>query len=256
MPVESVKGQPRITALLCNWCSYAGADLAGISRFQYPPNLRIIRVMCSGRVDPMFLFEALEKGTDGVFVGACHLGDCHYQSGNYFAEIKLKWSTYLLECANLDPQRIRLEFISAAEGERFAGAVRDFIEYVSDIGPLTPEERYECGSLKAVASGFRVRWLMGIEREQLLNGNAYDEPVGPDEWNAFMEKMLYKRYLQHRILKAIHQEPLSAVDLASILPFPSHVLLNHLAELKRMGLVEVNPDHSKNIQRYQAVKSI
>jgi F420-non-reducing hydrogenase iron-sulfur subunit len=126
--------QPRILAFACNWCSYAGADLAGVSRIQYPPSTRVIRVMCSGRVSPMFILEALRGGADGVLVTGCHLGDCHYISGNEKAVHNVELARALIGLLGIEPGRLRLEWISAAEGARFAEVVREFTEQVRELG--------------------------------------------------------------------------------------------------------------------------
>ena len=126
--------QPKIIAFACNWCSYAGADLAGVSRIQYPPTTRVIRVMCSGRVSPMFILEALRGGADGVLVTGCHLGDCHYITGNEKAVHNVELARSLLGLLGIESQRLRLEWISAAEGARFAEIVREFTEQVRELG--------------------------------------------------------------------------------------------------------------------------
>lgn len=127
--------EPNIIGFLCNWCSYAGADLAGTSRMKYPPNIKSIRVMCSGRVDPVFVLEALRKGADGVLVAGCHPGDCHYQSGNYKANRRMKLLKKLLEELNINPKRVRFEYISASEGAKFASVVTEFVDELKKIGP-------------------------------------------------------------------------------------------------------------------------
>ena len=127
--------EPKILGFCCNWCAYAGADLAGISRIQYPPNMRMIRVMCSGTVDPLFILEALKKGADGVFIGGCHPGDCHYQSGNYKTRRRVALVKRLLSQLGIDPRRVRLEWVSAAEGGQFAQVVADFVEEIKELGP-------------------------------------------------------------------------------------------------------------------------
>ncbi len=127
--------QPRIVAFLCNWCSYAGADLAGISRIQYPPSIRVIRVPCSGRVDPFFILKALQSGADGVLVSGCHPGDCHYLTGNYVARRRFAVLHDLLEFVGIDPGRVSFSWVSAAEGERFAAVVREVTEKVRALGP-------------------------------------------------------------------------------------------------------------------------
>ena len=127
--------EPNILGFLCNWCSYAGADLAGTSRMKYPTNLKSIRVMCSGRVDPAFVLEALRKGIDGVLIAGCHPGDCHYQSGNYKTNRRVKLLKKLLEELGIDPKRVRFEYVSASEGQKFASVVTDFVGEIKKIGP-------------------------------------------------------------------------------------------------------------------------
>jgi len=128
--------EPKIIGFLCNWCAYAGADLAGVSRIQYPPNIRIIRVMCSGRIDPTFILEALKDGADGVLVAGCHLpSDCHYMSGNFKALRRIALLKKVLKDFGIEPQRVRLEWVSASEGDRFAAVVRDMVEEIKKLGP-------------------------------------------------------------------------------------------------------------------------
>ena len=127
--------KPKIVGFLCNWCSYAGADLAGVSRIQYPPTLRIVRVMCSGRVDPVFILEAFRSGADGVLVAGCHPGDCHYLSGNYKAQRRILMLKKVLEQLGLEPERLRLEWVSASEGDRFATIVKEMTEEITKLGP-------------------------------------------------------------------------------------------------------------------------
>ena len=128
--------EPKLVGFLCNWCSYTGADLAGTARMKYPPNLRVIRVMCSGRVDPNFILEALARGADGVLVLGCHPGDCHYTEGNYKCQRRLPLTRKLAEQMGVDPRRIRLEWVSASEGARFTQVVTEFTEQVRALGPL------------------------------------------------------------------------------------------------------------------------
>lgn len=127
--------EPLIIGFCCNWCSYAGADLAGVSRLQYPPNMRIVRVMCSGMVHPNLIIDALTKGADGVIICGCHIGDCHYLEGNVKAENRKEAIELLLEDFGLEPERFRLEWVSASEGPRFAEVVREMTEAVRELGP-------------------------------------------------------------------------------------------------------------------------
>lgn len=127
--------EPLILAFCCNWCSYAGADLAGTSRLQYPPNVRIIRVMCSGMVHPNLVIDSLTKGADGVVICGCHPGDCHYLEGNLKAEKRAEAISLMLEDFGLEPERFRLEWVSASEGTRFAEVMREVVEQIRELGP-------------------------------------------------------------------------------------------------------------------------
>jgi F420-non-reducing hydrogenase iron-sulfur subunit len=128
--------EPNIVGFLCNWCAYAGADLAGVSRIQYPTNVRIVRVMCSGRVDPVFILEAFRSGADGVLVAGCHLpSDCHYISGNFKAHRRVMMLKKLLPQFGIEPERLRIEWVSASEGDKFATVIKDMTEEIKKLGP-------------------------------------------------------------------------------------------------------------------------
>ncbi len=135
--------EPKILAFLCKWCSYAGADLAGTSRKKYPPNVRIIKIPCSGRIDPLLILKALRLGFDGVLVSGCHPGDCHYQTGNYRARRRMALTKKFLEYMGAEPQRIQASWVSASEGDKFAGVVADITGDIRKIGPnrLFADER-------------------------------------------------------------------------------------------------------------------
>ena len=134
--------EPRIVAFCCNWCSYAGADLAGTSRRQMPPNCRIIRVNCTGRIDPVFILDALHRGADGVLISGCHPGDCHYTSGNLKMQSRHVLLQALLEQSGIDPGRVHLQWASAAEGDLFASGVTSMVERIKKMGPnLTRSKR-------------------------------------------------------------------------------------------------------------------
>ena len=135
--------EPKILGFCCNWCAYAGADLAGINRNQYPPNIRIIRVMCSGTIDPLYIMKAFQKGTDGVFIGGCHIGDCHYQTGNHRAKKRVAIIKKILSYLGIDPRRVRLEWVSAAEGQKFAEVVTDFVAEIKRLGPSPLKRKFE-----------------------------------------------------------------------------------------------------------------
>lgn len=127
--------EPLIIGFCCNWCSYAGADLAGVSRIQYPPNIRLIRVMCSGMVHPNLVMDALTKGADGILICGCHPGDCHYQEGNLKAAARAEAIKLMLQDFGIEEERFRLEWISASEGRRFAEVVTEMTEEIRRLGP-------------------------------------------------------------------------------------------------------------------------
>jgi F420-non-reducing hydrogenase iron-sulfur subunit len=126
---------PRVVGFLCNWCSYAGADLAGTSRLDVPAAISPIRVMCSSRVDPLLIMTALLRGADGVLVAGCHPGDCHYDKGNYYARRRFALTEQILRSLGLEPERVRLSWVSASEGPRYAEVVNEFIEEIRQMGP-------------------------------------------------------------------------------------------------------------------------
>jgi len=129
--------EPRIVAFVCNWCTYAGADLAGTSRLKYASNVRVIRVPCSGRVDPNFVIKAFERGADGVLVSGCHPGDCHYAEGNYYA--RRRWTIFreLLDLLGIEPERLQFSWVSAAEGAKWAELINDLTAKLRQVGPFT-----------------------------------------------------------------------------------------------------------------------
>jgi F420-non-reducing hydrogenase iron-sulfur subunit len=133
MPAE--KWEPKIVGFACNWCTYAGADLAGTSRLSYPANTTLIRVMCTSRIDVQHILAAFAQGADGVFVGGCHPGDCHYISGNFKTQARVALAKRLLQQFGIEPERLRLEWISAGEGIKFAEVMADFTGNVRELGP-------------------------------------------------------------------------------------------------------------------------
>ena len=130
---------PAIVGFLCNWCTYLAADLAGTSRMKYAPNVRVVRTMCSGRVDPQMVLWAFRHGADGVLIGGCHPGDCHYQEGNYKALRRTRLLRKMLPQFGIEPERLRLEWISAAEGGRLRDVMNEFTEQIRRLGPLRKE---------------------------------------------------------------------------------------------------------------------
>jgi F420-non-reducing hydrogenase iron-sulfur subunit len=142
--------EPKIVAFFCNWCTYTAADLAGTARMTYAPNVRVIRTMCSGRIDPQFVLTALREGADGVLIGGCHPGDCHYQEGNYKALRRFTLLKEFLAAMGIEKERVRLEWIAASEGDKVQKVINEMTETIRRLGPLRLERRSQLSSLETV----------------------------------------------------------------------------------------------------------
>ncbi|MFB0505209.1 MAG: hydrogenase iron-sulfur subunit [Thermodesulfobacteriota bacterium] len=234
--------QPKILAFLCNWCAYAGADLAGISRFQYPPTIRVVRVMCSGRVDPIFIPEGFLSGFDGMMVLGCHPGDCHYLTGNIQAEKKMRLTRKALEMAGIETGRFMLDWVSAGEGQRFAEVVRNFTEALRDLGPLELEDtsRLRLLAAKETLEGEKVRWLVGKEQALLEGENVYGETVKPEELRRLMESTLRNEYIKNRIMLLVQGKSLDAGEIGSVLGFTVKEVLTFLVDLIGEGKIALH----------------
>lgn len=239
--------EPRIVGLLCNWCSYAGADLAGVSRISYPTNIRIIRLMCSGRFDPVIVLETLAQGADGVMVMGCHIGDCHYITGNLQAERKIKMLKKLLARTGLEVERLRLEWVSASEGGRFAELVKDFVNQIKALGPSPlagdkPDKNILAGVLaaKAAAEDFRLRLLVGGEKTMIDDGNVYGEKLSEEELDKILNEVIDAEYARNRIYLWVKEEPLSVKELSKRLDLDSKTVLRHIVVMRRRGLITVD----------------
>ena len=185
--------EPEIVGILCNWCTYAGADLAGTSRLEYPPNIKSIRVMCTGRVDPLFIVKSLKEGADGVFISGCHLGDCHYQSGNYKSVRRVLLLKRMLEDLGINPDRIAFEHISASEGQKFARKVTTFTNRLKELGP---------NPLK----------------EEELEEEAYVEPEEASAPEAIPETAVPEEAPAPEVIPMLEKTPTAAVIVASDKP--------------------------------------
>ncbi len=149
--------QPRIAAFFCNWCTYTAADLAGVSRLKYASNVRVIRLMCSGRVDPQFILEALARGADGVLIGGCHPGDCHYVEGNYKMLRRFELLKRMFKGLGIEETRVRLEWISAAEGEKVKRVVNEMVAQIQKLGPLGLPEKFAGWDKEMIALEEHIR---------------------------------------------------------------------------------------------------
>ncbi len=244
--------EPKILSFLCNWCAYAGADLAGISRFQYPPNSRVIRVMCSGRVDPSFVPRAFLSGYDGVMILGCHPGDCHYLTGNYQAEKKIGLTRKLLEMAGIGSERLLLDWVSAGEGERFSQVVRQFVEKIRSLGPF-PFDQEMKGKLQAVKAsleGEKIRWMVGKGPELMEGENVYHERLPKERIEAAIETTIRDELIKNRIIALVESKPLPASEISQTLNLKLSETLSYLVSLVGEGRIGFDPSEEGKVPRY------
>ena len=236
--------EPKILGFLCNWCCYAGADLAGVSRYQYPTNIRIIRVMCSGRVDPAFILRAFSNGMDGVFVGGCWLGECHYVTeGNHDALSVMHICKKLLEQIGVNPERLRLEWVSASEGIRFAEVMTDFTGKLKELGPLGTGEGIDQNGLKLKLEAVKnlLPYIKLVERERLRvrfdTEEEYKEFFTSDAVNRLFHELIVDKLAISQIMVLLREKPLSTGEISEILGLNPSEVTRHLTSSARQGLV-------------------
>jgi F420-non-reducing hydrogenase iron-sulfur subunit len=242
--------EPAIVGFLCNWCSYAGADLAGTSRLSYPTNLRVIRVMCSGRVDPGLMLEPFLRGADGVMVLGCHPADCHYLTGNYQAEQRVSCVRAVLEHLEIDSGRLYLDWVSASEGARFAELVMEFAHQVKRLGPIGDRESREGLSrpefmrrvqvAQRVTEGEKFRWLVGRRKALLEEENVYKEQLSGRRFRDLMSFVVAEECLRAAIELLTEEGPVSCKEMAETLGVPAGKVLEHTAYLKKSGFLELH----------------
>ncbi|MEE8414120.1 MAG: hydrogenase iron-sulfur subunit [Dehalococcoidales bacterium] len=244
--------EPRILGFLCNWCCYAGADLAGVSRYQYPPTMRIIRVMCSGRVDMAFVLRAFKNGTDGVFIGGCWLGDCHYLTqGNYEALSMMHICKKLMEQIGINPDRLRLEWVSASEGIRFAEVITDFTKQLKELGPLVTEGETNGNGLKLKleAATSLVPYIKLVERKRLKvhfeTEKEYAEYFNSDETNSLFQELIGNKLAMRQILLLLGEGPLSTGEIAEVLDLKPSQVSKYLTSTARQGLTRFDESQKR-----------
>jgi len=239
--------EPKIIGFLCNWCSYAGADLAGVSRMQYASNIRVVRVMCSGRIDPIIPLEVLMRGADGVIVLGCHPADCHYVEGNLHEERKIKMLKKLLALTGLEPERLRLDWVSASEGQRFAQIVTEFTCQIKKLGPSpvsgkAPNQKIleNLQAAKNAASDFRLRVLVGRERELTEKCNVYEEKMPQDEFDSLLDEVVEAEFVRQKIHLLTQTEPLSVKALAEATELKPAAVLKQIVSMRRRNMITVD----------------
>jgi F420-non-reducing hydrogenase iron-sulfur subunit len=244
--------EPKILGFLCNWCCYAGADLAGVSRFQYPPNIRVIRVMCSGRVDPAHIFRAFSTGQDAVFIGGCHLNDCHYVThGNYDALSMVYISKKLMEHIGLNPERLRLEWISAGEGIRFANIMKELSPKIEKLGPLGKGEGLDQDELKFKLEAVTrlIPYIKLVQSERLRVSDrteeAYNEFFTGEEFSKLFEELIGDKLAESQITALLRDKPHSTEEISAILGLSPSEVTRHLkvtARNQNIGIAAVDND--------------
>ena len=246
--------KPRIVGFLCNWCCYGGADLCGVSRFQYPPYIRVVRVMCSGRVDPAFVFRAFSNGVDGVFIGGCHINDCHYNTeGNYDAYGMVQMLKKLLGRIGIDTERLRLEWVSAGEGIRFAEIMNEYGNMIKTFGPIGEKEGLSEVRLKSGIEAVTrlIPYLKLVERERLRPAvrteEGYHKYFASDEFNRLFGELVVDKLALAEIMSLLRENPLPTVKIAEVLGMTPSEVSGHMNAASKHGLVRY--DVSRNCYR-------
>jgi coenzyme F420-reducing hydrogenase delta subunit len=233
--------EPKIIGFLCNWCSYAGADLCGVSRYQYPTNVRAVRVMCSTRISPHLVLDIFKAGADGVLLGGCHLNDCHYISGNFYTEKRVRLMKKLLEDAGVEPQRLRLEWVSASEGEKFSKVVTEFTEQVMKLGPSNVRKDHVLKTMVAAADcaseTFRLRALVGKELDLEKKGNVYGNKLEQTELEKLIDQATKEEFERALILELSKSKAMSVKELGKIMNVPTDKVLRHIVALRQKNLL-------------------
>jgi F420-non-reducing hydrogenase iron-sulfur subunit len=245
--------KPRILGFLCNWCSYAGADLCGVSRYQFPPSMRVIRLMCSGRVDLEFVIRAFANGNDGVFIGGCWLGECHYVTeGNYDALSTMHLGKKLLEAAGLNPERLRLEWVSASEGIRYAEIVTDFTNRLKELGPLGTGEGMDRSTLKLKLEAIRklLPYVKLVEREKLRvrfeNKAEYEKFFASAELKSLFDELIADKLAMSQIMALLEGQASSVGEIADRLGMSRSEVSKHLNSSARQRMIKFD----ENKMRY------
>ncbi len=245
--------RPKIIGFVCNWSLPTGVDFVGNNVVHGYPKMRIVRVMCIGRIDPVIVLETFAKGADGVLVIGCHPPDCHYIEGNLQAERKIKMLKKLISQTGLEPERLELEWAYASEIERFSKVVENFRNQTTALGPSPlagekPDTKLllNIEAAKAVAEDFRVRVVVGRERELTEKENMYGEKVSQEELDEVMDAAVEAEYLRSKIFLLTKNGSLSVIDLSKLLEVESREVLRHIVVLRQRGLVALDRIDGEN----------
>ena len=242
--------QPKIIGIICNWCCYGGADLCGVSRFQYPPHIRLIRVMCSARVDMAHIHRAFKNGQDGVFVGGCHLCDCHYvTNGNFNAYSMVQVFKKLMQKSGIFPERLRIEWVSAGEGIRFANFMNEYSEQLTKLGPIGKAEGISKEDLEIKLEAIRkIIPFVRLSIAQRLNSlprseEAYYEYFSSKEFDDLFEELFAGKLATSQIMTLLKERPLTTGEISEKLKLNSSDVSGYMNLSSRQGLVKFNTEN-------------
>ena len=244
--------EPRIICFLCKWCSYTCVDQAGVGRIQYPPNLFVVRVLCSGRIDPAIILGTLANGADGVMVTGCSIGGVNCVAGNPQTKRKFTLTERLVEKGGLEHGRLMLDWVSASDGKRFADTANEFTEQVRKLGPSplsggspNPNLTLNMKAATEAAENFRLRALVGKEEKLTTESNVYGDQLTQNEFDQEMAEAVEYEYQRHWIHLALLEEPSSVKKLSEKLGIEPRKILKHIVVMRQRGWVEVKEIQGK-----------
>ena len=248
--------EPKILVFLCNWCSYAGADLAGVSRYQYPTNTRAIRVMCSTRVSPHIVLEMFKEGIDGVIISGCHIGDCHYINGNYYTQKRFNMAKKLVELAGIEPERLELQWVSASEGEKYSQVITDFVDKMKALGPTpvksNPKLVTQLAAAVEAAKLFRLKVLTSKEVKILGEGNVYGDVPDEAAYEKILETAVEEEYQKCLIMELTTGNACSVKELAHMTGLTTERTLEQVVSLRSKNMLAL--DHIEDRSpKYKAI---
>ena len=236
--------KPKMIGIICNWCCYGGADLCGVSRFQYPPHIRLIRVMCSARVDLLHILRAFSNGIDGIFVGGCHLCDCHYvTNGNFNAFSMVQVCRRIMKHLGIFPERLRLEWVSAGEGIRFANFMNEYSDELVKLGPIGKAEDMEEDILAYKLEAFRkiTPYVKLVLTQKLhvpvLTEEAYHNFFNSEEFDRLFDELITEKLNISLITTLLQKKSLSTIEIAKALGLSSSEVARQMNSSSRQGLV-------------------
>ncbi len=238
---------PKIIGFICNWSLPTGVGIESTSRIHGYPKIRIVRVMCVGRIDPAIVLETFSKGADGVLIVGCHPPDCHYVEGNLQAERRIKMLKKLISLTGLEPERLRLDWAYASEIERFAKIINDFRNQVTALGPSPlAGERPDTNMLlnvkaaKAAAEDFRLRVLVGRERELTEDENVYGEKISQEEFDALLREIVEAEFIRYKIHLLTREKPMSVREIAASINMKPALVLRHIVNMRSKGMITLD----------------